>query len=78
MMSCYTRHLGEVMVTAGVDNTKENRKRIDNYLKEKYNLPQQVGSCPDLWKQHVKPMLSDKDKRMELAAEIYKMFNTTE
>jgi len=47
-MSCYTRHLTDVLAAAGVENTKENRKKIDHYLKDKYNLPQHVSSCPDV------------------------------
>lgn len=74
-MSCYTRHLGDVLAAAGVENTKDNRKKIDCYLKDKYKLPQHASSCPDVWKSHVKPMLANDKQKMELIVEINKLFN---
>lgn len=73
-MSCYTRHIEDVIAAAGVENTKGNRKKIDCYLKEKYELPQHVSSCPDVWKSHIKPILADDKKRKELIADLKKLF----
>lgn len=69
-MSCYTRHLSDIMAAAGVENSKENRKKIDLYLKDKYKLPNHMSSCPEVWKEHVKPMMADENGRLELIEEI--------
>ena len=76
-MSCYLRHMSDIIAEAGIENTKENRKKIDCYLKEKYNLPQHVSSCPDVWKFYIKPLINDEKSKTELITEIRRLFKGT-
>jgi len=43
-MSCYTRHLGDLFAAAGIENTKENRKRADGFIREIIGMTGE--SCP--------------------------------
>ncbi len=74
-MSCYVRHLEQILVSAGIETTKENRKNIDVYLKEKFDLPVNASSCPDVWKLYVKPILNDDEQKSELIAELKILFH---
>jgi len=73
-VSCYTRHLSEIMAAAGVENSKENRKKIDLYLKAKFKMPNHMSSCPEVWKEHVKPMIAEENDRLELIEEMSRLF----
>ena len=45
-MSCYLRHLDEAVAAAGLKITPQNRKEVDQTIKEL--LGQE--NCPDVWK----------------------------
>lgn len=46
-MSCYVKHLGDVMEHLGLENTKENRKLLDIKIKTYIGDPEM--SCPEIW-----------------------------
>jgi hypothetical protein len=46
-MSCYLRHLDDVVAAAGVKLGPENRKDVDRTIKELLGLT----VCPDVWKE---------------------------
>lgn len=73
-MSCWTRHIVDVMGSAGVEVSKENKKKIDKYVREKYKLTGEV-KCPEVWKEYVKPILADEKKKGDFTAEIKKIFS---
>jgi len=75
-MNCYVRHMGEVLAVAGIDDTKENRKKLDLYFKSKYNLPQYASSCPEVCKVYLRPMLTNEKQRLELISDLNRMFST--
>ena len=70
-MSCYTRHLGGVFTAAGIENTKENRKRADGFIREV--LAMQEEGCPVVWRE-VKSRLAGPDKGLELADRLRQAF----
>lgn len=70
-MSCYTRHLGELFAAAGVENTKENRKRADLFIREILAVKEE--GCPVVWRE-VKGRLVDPDKSLELADRLRQAF----
>lgn len=70
-MSCYTRHLGDLFATTGIQNTKENRKRADGYIRE--ILAMKEEGCPVVWRE-VKSRLADPDKSLELANRLRQAF----
>lgn len=56
-MSCYLRHLGEVMKKAGVTPaSKEERRRVDRAVREIAGVPD--AKCPEVW-QEVKKLLRE-------------------
>jgi hypothetical protein len=46
-MSCYLRHLDDVIIAAGVKTGPGNRKEVDKAIKELLGL----DDCPDVWKE---------------------------
>ena len=53
-MSCYLRHLDDVVAATGLKLGPENRKEVDRTVKELLGLPE----CPDAWRE-VKKRLAD-------------------
>ena len=70
-MSCYTRHLGDLFALAGIENTRENRKRADGFLREIIAMTGE--GCPVVWRE-VKSRLADPDKSLELADRLRQAF----
>jgi hypothetical protein len=54
-MSCYLRHLDDVVTAAGVKLTPENRKEVDRTIKDLLGL----DNCPDVWKEVKKRLAAD-------------------
>lgn len=73
-MSCYVRHMSEFLAAAGIDDNKENRKKLDLYLQTKYNLPQFASSCPEVCKIYLIPMLANEKQKTELISEVNRIF----
>jgi len=71
-MSCYTRHLGELFAAADIENTKENRKRADGFIREIVAMKEE--GCPVVWRE-VKSRLADPDKGLELADRLRQAFS---
>ena len=69
-MSCYFRHLQEIFVSAGIEVTKDNRKRVDEaihkLLKVKYK------NCPQAWKRIKETILLDERKKENFVEELKK------
>ena len=72
-MSCYLRHLGDVIAEAGIELSKENRKTVDNTIRRivgKANC-----NCPEVWKE-VKVWLAE-GKRQELIDELAREYKVS-
>jgi hypothetical protein len=54
-MSCYLRHLDDVVTAAGLKLGPENRKEVDRTIKEFLGL----ANCPDVWKEVKKRLATD-------------------
>ena len=63
-MSCYTRHLGDLMVEVGIAHTKENRKLIDLWLREILGYST-TDECQLVWRE-VKRWLTDASLKQEM------------
>ena len=70
-MSCYTRHLGDLFAAAGIENTKENRKRADGFIRDITAM--EGEGCPVVWPE-VKSRLADADRSLELADRLRQAF----
>ena len=54
-MSCYFRHMKDVLEEAGIEVTKENKKDIDRIIHGLVDV--EYKSCPPTWKavkEHIK------------------------
>ncbi len=54
-VSCYLRHLDDVVTAAGVKIGPDNRKEVDRTVKELLGL----DDCPDVWKEVKKRLAAD-------------------
>ena len=59
-MSCYLRHIRDVLDEAGVRITPANRKQIDQAIGVAYK------SCPAAWKKIKEDIKNDEEKRRAL------------
>ncbi|MEI6309272.1 MAG: hypothetical protein WCP58_06505 [bacterium] len=75
-MSCYTRHLGGVMAEVGLEDNKENRKRLDIILREflGYAL---TDECPLVWKE-IQRYLADPVLKMKMLEKIQRRMEVSE
>lgn len=63
-MSCYFRHLDEIIKDAGLTITPENRKLVDQAFHSIAGTA--YKDCPATWKEIKTKFLSDPQKRAEL------------
>jgi len=75
-MSCYTRHLGAVMAEVGLEDNKENRKRLDLILREflGYAL---TDECSLVWKE-IQRYLDDPFLKMKMLEKIQRRMEVSE
>jgi hypothetical protein len=59
-MSCYFRHLKDVMAEAGIEVTPANKKDIDRALHEIVGAT--YKDCPGAWKNLKQQMASEADR----------------
>jgi hypothetical protein len=62
-LSCYTRHLDDVLREAGIEPTRPNRRRVDMIIRDFVG----ESHCPQAWKR-VKTAIAGPDSRRELVA----------
>jgi hypothetical protein len=67
-MSCYTRHLHDLLEEAGMDINPGNKKRLDSAIREVLDL--QAEDCPVVWDQ-VKPRRDDQEFRRLVVGKLY-------
>jgi len=58
-MSCYLRHLDEVLNLAGIEVNKENRRKVDEAVHRVAGV--KYKSCESAWRQIKKMMAEDKE-----------------
>lgn len=63
-MSCYLRHLKEVLAEAGIETGPTNRKQVDAAIHQLVGVT--YKNCPTAWKRLKSDFLSDASKRKEL------------
>jgi len=66
-MSCYFRHMKNILEEAGIEVTPGNRKRIDQAFRQIAGVPRE--HCPAVWK-ILKQRLVTEEMRRELAREL--------
>lgn len=68
-MSCYFRHLKDVMAEAGIEVTPANKKEVDRALHEIVGV--EYKDCPNAWK-NVKLRMANAADRAALAKKLRK------
>jgi len=63
--------LGNLLALAGIEDTKDNRKRADGFIREIIAMVEE--DCPIVWRE-VKSRLADPDKSLELADRLRQAF----
>jgi len=63
-MSCYLRHMKEVLAEAGIELTPANRQQVDRAFHEIAGVTHK--DCPAAWKRLKQDYMSDTKKRREL------------
>lgn len=47
-MTCYVKHLSEIMRRAGAENSFENKQLLDNIVRQVLKMDK--ADCPEVWK----------------------------
>ena len=63
-MSCYFRHMKELMDEAGIEVTPGNKKQIDQAIHEFAAV--EYKDCPTTWKKLKQEILADERRRQDL------------
>jgi hypothetical protein len=67
-MSCYLRHLKEVLAEAGIELTSANRKQIDQAVHKAVGVA--FKNCPIAWKETKARIGGDQATRQAFIAEL--------
>ncbi len=71
-MSCYFRHLKDILNEAGIEVNPSNRKQIDRTIHDIVEVT--YKDCPTTWQKLKQEILGDEQKRRDF---IKKLRNTT-
>ena len=63
-MSCYFRHLKDILEGAGIKVTPANRKQVDRAMHQIVGVTHK--DCPETWKRLKQQLTGDKQKRQDL------------
>jgi hypothetical protein len=63
-MSCYFRHMKDILDQAGIEVTPGNRKEIDRAFHQIVGVT--YKDCPAAWKKLKQELAGDEQKRQEL------------
>ena len=63
-MSCYFRHVNDILVEAGIEVTRNNKKKIDQALHQIVGVI--YKDCLATWKRLKEQLRGDEPKRWEL------------
>ena len=63
-MSCYFRHVKDILGEAGVEVTASNKKQIDMVFHEMVGVA--YKDCPNTWRMLKQNVIGDDQKRREL------------
>jgi hypothetical protein len=67
-MSCYFRHLKEILEQAGIEVTPANKKQVDQAI---HNIAEVTyKDCPATWKKLKHDILSDEQKKKQFIEDL--------
>ncbi len=69
-MSCYFRHMQDIFDSAGIEVTKDNRKKVDEEIHKLVKV--KFKNCPQAWKKIKETILLDEGKKQDFVKELKK------
>jgi hypothetical protein len=69
-MSCYLRHMKDVLDKAGIEVTAENKKEIDRAFHKVAGVA--YKDCPSTWKRLKQELAGDETRRKQLVQKLKK------
>ncbi len=63
-MSCYFRHINDILDEAGIEVTPSNRRQIDQAIHQVVEVT--YKACPATWKRLKQQIIDDEQKRRDL------------
>ncbi len=67
-MSCYLRHLKDIIEGAGIEVTSANRKQIDRAIHQIVGVT--YKNCPETWKKLKQQLTGNDQKRQEFISQL--------
>lgn len=67
-MSCYFRHIKDILDEAGIEVTPGNKKQIDQAIHQIVGVA--YKDCPATWKRLKQQIMVDEQKRRDLATKL--------
>lgn len=67
-MSCYFRHIKNILTEAGIEVTGSNKKKIDQAFHQIVGIA--YKDCPATWKRLKQEWIGDEQKRRELVQKL--------
>jgi len=67
-MSCYFRHLKDILEGAGMEVTPANRKQVDQAIHQIIGVT--YKDCPQTWKRLKQEVLADPAKRQDFVSQL--------
>jgi hypothetical protein len=67
-MSCYFRHIKDILDEAGIEVTPGNKKQIDQAIHQIVGVA--YKDCPATWKRLKQQIMGDEQKRRDLARKL--------
>jgi len=67
-MSCYFRHLKDILEEADIKVTPDNRKQVDRAIHQIVEVT--YKHCPETWKRLKQQLTGDEQKRQEFISQL--------
>jgi len=67
-MSCYFRHLKDILNEVGIEGTSSNKKEIDQAIHQIVGVD--YKDCPAAWKRLKQELSDDEQKRQEIVQKL--------
>jgi len=67
-MSCYFRHIKDILDEAGIEVTASNKKQIDQAIHQIVGVA--YKDCPATWKKLKQQIIGDEQKRRDLTKKL--------
>ena len=67
-MSCYFRHIKDILTEAGIEVTSSNKKQLDRAIHDIVEVP--YKDCPTAWAKLKEQIIGDERRRKDLVGKL--------